>query len=167
MSKYLFTEAGWTLPLIEKTWEKIDKIGKEVFGLDYHQPQIEIVSYEQMLDAYSTTGLPVMYHQWSFGKSFIKFRDDYLEGHSGLAYEMVINTNPAIAYLMETNTMTMQALVLAHACCGHTHFFKNNYLFKEWTDPDAILNYLVFAKNYVEQCEYQYGNEKVAKILDA
>ncbi len=54
----------------------------------------------------------------------------YKHGQMGLAYEMVINSNPCIAYLMEENTMTMQALVIAHACYGHNSFFKNNYLFK-------------------------------------
>ncbi len=46
----------------------------------------------------------------------------------GLAYELVINSNPCISYLMEENTMAMQALVIAHACYGHNSFFKNNYL---------------------------------------
>ena len=58
----------------------------------------------------------------------------YRKGYSGLAYEIVINSNPCICYVMEENTMTMQALVMAHAAFGHNHFFKNNYLFKQWTD---------------------------------
>ena len=53
----------------------------------------------------------------------------------GLAYEIVINSNPCIAYLMEENTMTMQALVIAHACYGHNSFFKGNHLFRQWTPP--------------------------------
>ena len=52
----------------------------------------------------------------------------------GLAYEIVINSNPCIAYLMEENTMAMQALVIAHAAYGHNCFFKGNYLFRMWTD---------------------------------
>jgi stage V sporulation protein R len=50
---------------------------------------------------------------------------------------------------MEENTMTMQTLVIAHAAFGHNHFFKNNYLFRQWTDAEGILDYLDFAKRYV------------------
>ena len=58
----------------------------------------------------------------------------YKRGQMGLAYEIVINSNPCIAYLMEENSLTMQALVIAHAAYGHNSFFKGNYLFRTWTD---------------------------------
>jgi spore cortex formation protein SpoVR/YcgB (stage V sporulation) len=163
----LYEDSEWSFEKIEKTWEVIDDIGKNVFGIDYFPPQLEMVSYEQMLDNYSSTGMPNMYRHWSFGKRFIEDYDSYIAGKSGLAYEMIINTNPSIAYLMENNSMTMQALVMAHAVCGHASFFKNNYLFKEWTDAESILDYLAFAKQYVEDCEYKYGAEEVEQILDA
>ena len=63
--------------------------------------------------------------------------------------------------------MTMQALVIAHACMGHNHFFKNNYLFRQWTDASSILTYLDFAKKYIAKCEDEYGIEEVEEILDA
>ena len=85
----------------------------------------------------------------------------------GLAYEIVINSNPCIAYLMEENTMTMQALVIAHACYGHNSFFKNNYLYRTWTDASSIIDYLVFAKQYLSQCEERHGVEEVEKVLDS
>jgi stage V sporulation protein R len=85
----------------------------------------------------------------------------------GLAYEIVINSSPCISYLMEENTATMQALVIAHAAFGHNHFFKNNYLFKQWTDADGILDYLEFAKTYVAQCEERQGRLAVEQTLDA
>ena len=86
-----------------------------------------------------------MYRHWSFGKHFA--RDEALYRRAqGLAYEIVINSNPCITYIMEENTMTMQTLVMAHAAFGHNHFFKNNYLFRQWTDADGILDYLEFAK---------------------
>ena len=77
----------------------------------------------------------------------------------GLAYEIVINSIPCISYIMEENTATMQTLVIAHAAFGHNHFFKNNYLFKQWTDADGILDYLEFAKSYIAQCEERYGHD--------
>src|SRR5437879_12779285 len=82
------------------------------------------------------------------------------------AYEVVINSSPCISYLMEENTATMQALVIAHAAFGHNHFFKNNYLFKQWTDADGILDYLEFAKSYVTQCEERHGRQAVERTLD-
>jgi spore cortex formation protein SpoVR/YcgB (stage V sporulation) len=85
----------------------------------------------------------------------------------GLAYEIVINSSPCISYLMEENTATMQTLVIAHAAFGHNHFFKNNYLFKQWTDADGILDYLEFAKRYVAHCEERHGRLAVEHTLDA
>jgi spore cortex formation protein SpoVR/YcgB (stage V sporulation) len=85
----------------------------------------------------------------------------------GLAYEIVINSNPCIAYLMEENTLTMQALVIAHAAYGHNSFFKNNYLFKTWTAADAIVDYLIFARGYIADCEERYGVAEVENLLDA
>ena len=63
--------------------------------------------------------------------------------------------------------MTMQTLVLAHAAFGHNHFFKNNYLFRQWTDAGGILDYLAFARDYVTKCEEKYGVEAVERVLDA
>ena len=85
----------------------------------------------------------------------------------GLAYEIVINSSPCISYLMEENTATMQALVIAHAAFGHNHFFKNNYLFKLWTDAKGILDYLNFAKGYIAHCEERYWPTAVERTLDA
>ena len=68
---------------------------------------------------------------------------------------------------MEENTATMQTLVIAHAAFGHNHFFKNNYLFKQWTDADGILQYLDFAKSYIAECEERYGQAAVERLLDA
>jgi stage V sporulation protein R len=79
----------------------------------------------------------------------------------------VINSSPCISYLMEENTATMQTLVIAHAAFGHNHFFKNNYLFKQWTDAEGILDYLEFAKGYVAQCEERHGRLAVEQTLDA
>jgi spore cortex formation protein SpoVR/YcgB (stage V sporulation) len=111
--------------------------------------------------------MPIGYHHWSFGKHFVGVEKSYQRGEMGLAYELVINSNPCISYLMEENTMAMQALVIAHACYGHNSFFKNNYLFKMWTSPDAIIDYLVFARNYISECEQRHGIDKVEEILDA
>jgi len=166
MNKPLFTGPEWTFELLEKTWKVIDKIARETFGLEYYAPQIEIITSEQMLSNYSSHAMPIMYPHWSFGKNFLKNDEAYRKGFMGLAYEVVINTDPCIAYLMETNSMTMQALVMAHASCGHSSFFKNNYLYKNWTEAKYIIDYLKFARSYIKECEYKYGEQEVESFLD-
>lgn len=167
MTKPLFNTAEWSFELLERTWEVINKVATKKFGLDYYDPQIEIITSEQMLNNYSSVAMPIMYSHWSFGKTFVRNDRAYQKGIQGLAYEVVINTNPCIAYLMENNTMTMQTLVMAHALCGHGSFFKHNYLFKKWTDAESIIDYLKFARNYIKDCEYKYGEQEVEELLDA
>jgi len=156
----------WSLPLLEQYEQKI-AAAAEKYHLDTYPNQIEIINSEQMLDAYASIGMPINYTHWSFGKKFLQMEKNYRRGQMGLAYEIVINSNPCIAYLMEENTMTMQAIVLAHACYGHNSFFKGNYLFKAWTTPESIIDYLLFAKNYILECEERYGVTAVEEILDA
>ncbi len=120
-----------------------------------------------MMDAYASVGMPVNYRHWSYGKEFISTEKNYKRGHMGLAYEIVINSNPCISYLMEENTLAMQALVIAHAAYGHNSFFKGNYLFRMWTDAASIIDYLVYAKNYVAACEEKHGLEAVESFLDS
>ena len=156
----------WTFELIQSYDRAIAEIASE-YGLDTYPNQIEIISSEQMMDAYAASGMPLGYHHWSYGKQFVSIENAYKRGQMGLAYELVINSNPCIAYLMEENTMAMQALVIAHACYGHNSFFKGNYLFRTWTDADSIIDYFLFAKNYIAECEERYGVDAVEKILDS
>ncbi|MGL5163323.1 MAG: SpoVR family protein, partial [Plesiomonas shigelloides] len=156
----------WTFNLLEQYHQEIDRVAK-LYRLSTYPNQIEIITAEQMMDAYSSIGMPINYNHWSFGRKFIETEQNYKHGYMGLAYEIVINSNPCIAYLMEENTITMQALVIAHACYGHNSFFKNNYLFKSWTDASSIIDYLLFAKHYISDCEEKYGVDEVEKILDS
>jgi stage V sporulation protein R len=167
MSKLLYDTNDWTFERLQAAEEAIAEIAFEELKLDVYPNQIEIIGSDQMLDAYSSNGLPLMYNHWSFGKHFVQQEYSYRKGHSGLAYEIVINSSPCISYLMEENSMTMQALVIAHAAYGHNHFFKNNYLFRQWTDAEGIVDYLGFAKNYINKCEEKYGLKAVEDTLDA
>ncbi len=160
------TSSEWTFELIETYDREIGKIA-ESYGLDTYRSQIEIISSEQMMDAYASVGMPLGYHHWSYGKQFLNVERSYNRGQMGLAYEIVINSNPSIAYLMEENSMAMQALVIAHACYGHNSFFKSNYLFTTWTDADSIIDYLLFAKNYIDHCEQTQGIDAVEAIIDS
>jgi spore cortex formation protein SpoVR/YcgB (stage V sporulation) len=164
--KLISQGSEWTFELIERYEREIARVAAG-YGLDTYPNQIEVITAEQMMDAYSSVGMPVNYHHWSFGKQFLGVEQRYKRGHMGLAYEIVINSNPCIAYLMEENTITMQALVIAHAAYGHNSFFKNNYLFQTWTNADAIVDYLLFARNYIAECEQRYGEEEVELLLDS
>jgi stage V sporulation protein R len=159
-------QSEWTFDLIEHAHEEIRRVAKS-FGLDTYPNQLEIITAEQMMDAYTSVGMPVSYNHWSFGKHFLSTEKSYKRGQMGLAYEIVINSNPCIAYLMEENSLTMQALVIAHAAYGHNSFFKGNYLFRTWTDADAIVDYMVFAKNYIAECEQRHGIDAVEQLLDS
>ncbi|QPB83880.1 SpoVR family protein [Pseudoalteromonas rubra] len=156
----------WTFDLLEEYQAEIARVAAH-YRLDTYPNQIEVITAEQMMDAYSSVGMPIGYAHWSYGKKFIQTEQTYKRGQMGLAYEIVINSDPCIAYLMEENTMPMQALVMAHACYGHNSFFKGNYLFKTWTDASSIIDYLVFAKNYVAKCEQKYGIDEVENLLDS
>jgi len=160
------TGSEWTFELIQKYDQEIARVA-EHYGLDTYPNQIEVITSEQMMDAYSSVGMPLNYNHWSFGKQFVTTEQQYKRGQMGLAYEIVINSNPCISYLMEENTMTMQALVIAHACYGHNSFFKGNYLFRTWTDASAIIDYLLFAKNYIAKCEERHGVDAVEQMLDS
>lgn len=163
--KLLSTTSEWTLERIQRYDREISRIAK-LYQLETYPNRIEIISSEQMLDAYSSVGMPMNYHHWSFGKRFLDAEKEYKRGYSGLAYEMVINSNPCISYLLEENSMVTQAVVIAHACYGHNSFFKNNYLFQLWTHAESIIDYLVFARHYIQSCEEKYGVSNVEELLD-
>jgi spore cortex formation protein SpoVR/YcgB (stage V sporulation) len=160
------TEADWTFELLQEYEHEIGRVADN-FGLDTYPNQIEIINSEQMMDAYASSAMPINYHHWSFGKHFLSVQNSYRRGHMGLAYEIVFNSNPCIAYLMEENTLTMQALVIAHASYGHNSFFKNNYMFRTWTDASSIIDYMLFARKFVAHCEQRHGVDEVERVLDA
>jgi len=165
-NRLLYEGADWDFDRLRRAYDAIEQIAVEELGLELYRNQIEVITAEQMLDAYAGVGMPLMYRHWSFGKRFARNEMLYRKGLRGLALEMVINSNPSICYVMEENTMTMQATVLAHAAMGHNHFFKANQAFRSRTDADAILDYLAFAKSFVARCEERHGVKAVERILD-
>ena len=122
----LFGGTDWDFGTLQRAYGAIEEIALRDLGLDVYPNQIEVITAEQMLDAYASIGMPLFYKHWSFGKHFAFHEAVYRRGLMGLAYEIVINSSPCISYIMEENTATMQTLVMAHAAFGHNHFFKNN-----------------------------------------
>ena len=167
MSKLLWQGNDWTFDTINNVYAACENIAVNELNLNCYPNSLEVITTEQMLDAYTSVGMPIYYKHWSFGKHFVQEQRNYQSGRSGLAYELVINSNPCINYLMEDNTMTTQALVIAHAAFGHNHFFKNNYLFQQWTDAGGIVDYLIFARDYIDAQEVKHGRKAVEDWLDS
>jgi len=137
------------------------------FGLDPYAQEFEICDYEQMLSYMVYSGMPSHYPHWSYGKSFEKLKTLYDYALTGLPYEMVINSNPAIAYLMRDNTLALQVLTMAHVY-GHNDFFKNNFTFRTIRAEFTIETFKAHAnrvRHYIE--DPSIGLEKVERILDA
>ena len=82
----------WTFDLLDIYLAEIDRVAK-LYRLDTYPHQIEVITSEQMMDAYSSVGMPINYPHWSFGKKFIETERLYKHGQQGLAYEIVINSN--------------------------------------------------------------------------
>lgn len=167
LKKPVFNGVEWNTDTIAQGWEIIDTIAREKYQWEGYNVQFEIVTAEQLLSKEVNIGMPIMYNHYSLGRDFLQIYDDYQKGKHGLAYEMIINTDPSICYILETNTQMMHLLVTAHAAVGHNHFFKYNYLFKNWTTPNNIVNYLLYAKDYFHQCEEQYGIDRVEAFISS
>ena len=139
----------------------------ESFSLDPYPQEFEICDYEEMLSYMVYSGMPSHYPHWSYGKAYEKLKTLYDYGLSGLPYEMVINSDPCIAYLMRDNTLALQVLTIAHVY-GHNDFFKNNFTFRTIRGEFTIETFKAHAnrvRHYVE--DPSIGLEKVERILDA
>ncbi len=150
-----------------QVWDdKICEIARS-YGLDWFEITYEICDYYEMIGHMSYHGMPSHYNHWSYGKTFERTHLNYNMGQSGLPYEMIINSNPSIAYLMLQNPLYLQILIMAH-CVGHSDFFKNNRCFKS-TDPGHVVSRMRNAKKriqgYVENPSI--GQDKVEDFLDS
>ncbi len=151
-----------------KMWnERIEEIAQAV-GLDYYEQEFEICSYEDMIGYEAYVGMPSHYPHWSYGKSYERIKTLHKYNLTGLPYEMVINSNPCLAYLMKDNTLLLQILTIAHVY-GHNDFFKNNRLFRDGTKAELTIETF---KNHADRIrEYiadpGIGYAKVEKILNA
>lgn len=157
----------YSLKDLEMWNEKIEEIALEA-GLDYYPQEFEIVNYNEMLGYESYVGMPSRYPHWSFGKQYERLKTLYNYNLTGLPYEMVINSNPCLAYLMKDNTLLLQILTIAHVY-GHNDFFKNNRMFKEGTNAEYTLemfkNHSNTVKNYIN--DPSIGYKEVESIINA
>lgn len=157
---------GWTERDLVYWDEKILAVAERL-GLDWYPIDYEIIDYQEMLGAMAYTGVPSHYRHWSYGKEYERTHTLYNMGQTGLPYEMIINSNPSIAYLMRENALYVHILTMAH-CVGHSDFFKNNRMFND-TNPNNIIDSFKSAARYVRKLieDPSIGIDKVETILDA
>src|SRR5689334_13580213 len=158
--------AEWEIRDLEYWDEKIrEKV--EEFGLSCYPQEFEVCDHFQMLGYMAYSGMPSHYPHWSYGKSYEKLKTLYDYGVSGIPYEMVINSSPALAYLMRDNSLCLQILTIAHVY-GHNDFFKKNFTFKSTRAEFTIGTFKAHAdrvRRYVDTPSI--GLEKVESFLDA
>jgi len=159
--------ADYSIRELEQWNKRIEEIAREE-GLDSYEQEFEICDYEDMIGYETYVGMPSHYPHWSFGKSYEKIRTLHKYNLSGLPYEMVINSNPCIAYLMKDNTLLLQILTMAHVY-GHNDFFKNNRLFKQGTRAEYTVEMFKSHANRIRQyiSDPGIGYARVEKILNA
>lgn len=159
--------ADYTMADLEYYNRLIEEAVRE-YGLDCYPQEFEICNYEDMLSYEAYSGMPSRYPHWSFGKSWERKKTFYRYNLTGLPYEMVINSNPCLAYLMKENSLLLQVLTIAHVY-GHNDFFKNNRLFKDGTRAEYTTE--VFKSHAKRLREYiadpSIGYTRVERILDA
>jgi stage V sporulation protein R len=158
--------ADYSIADLERWDERIREKAEE-FGLDVYPQEFEICDHSDMLGYMAYSGMPSHYPHWSYGKAYEKLKTLYDYGVSGLPYEMVINSSPALAYLMRDNTLCLQILTIAHVY-GHNDFFKRNFNFKQTRAEFTIGTFKAHAqrvRSYIE--DPSIGLERVESILDA
>ncbi|WP_163192921.1 SpoVR family protein [Clostridium thermarum] len=157
----------YTIKDLEK-WNELVEEMADAMGLSYYRQEFELIGYKDMLAYEAYLGMPSRYPHWSFGKAYEKNRTMYRYNLTGLPYEMVINSDPCLAYLMKENTLLLQILTMAHVY-GHNDFFKNNRLFTEGTKADYTVemfkSHADRVRDYIN--DPSIGYENVEKILDA
>ncbi|HIL26459.1 MAG TPA: stage V sporulation protein R [Nitrospinaceae bacterium] len=158
--------SDWGLSELQEWDETIIALAKSN-NLDWFPINYEICDYYEMIGNMSYHGMPSHYNHWSFGKSFERTHQMYNLGAEGLPYELIINSDPSIAYLMRENPLYLQILIMCH-CVGHSDFFKNNRMFAN-TRPDSIVSGMRNAKKriqgYVENPHI--GIHKIEEFLDS
>mgnify|MGYP003638713131 FL=1 len=158
--------SDWNLKDLELWDEAIVKLAKS-HGLDWYPITYETCDYYEMLGNMSYHGMPTHYGHWSYGKSFEIQHSQYQHGASGLPYELIINSDPCISYLMRENPLYLQILIMAH-CVGHSDFFKKNRMFK-FTRADTVVPRMRNAKKRIQKYveDPWIGIEKVEQVIDA
>src|SRR5512140_40163 len=141
--------------------EEVEGYAKK-FGLDFFPILYEVLDYKTMNEVAAYGGFPTRYPHWRFGMDYEQLSKSYEWGLSKI-YEMVINTNPAYAYLLEGNSTTDQKIVMAHVC-AHVDFFKHNYFFSKTNRKmiDGMANHAARVRRHMAR----HGQDVVEDFID-
>lgn len=146
---------------LEAARVEIEQIAHD-FGLDFFPIIYELLDYRTLYETAAFGGFPTRYPHWRFGMEF----DQLLKGHiwaGSTIYEMVINTNPSYAYLLEGNEDVTQKMVMAHVT-GHSDFFKQNMWFAHTNRKmlDAMANHATRIQRIIDRIGY----DRVEDFID-
>jgi len=132
------------------------------YGLDFFPVIFEMLDYEEINMVASYGGFPLRYPHWRFGMQYEYMGKSYGYGLHKI-YEMVINNNPCYAYLLNSNQMVDQKLVIAHVY-AHCDFFKNNAFFANTNRKmmDEMANHGIRIQRYMDR----YGQDEVEEFVD-
>ncbi|WP_048600637.1 SpoVR family protein [Rubeoparvulum massiliense] len=146
---------------LEQAIEQLTSLAK-LEGLDFFDMRYEVCPPD-ILYTFGAYGMPTRYSHWSFGKAFYRMKLDYDLGLSRI-YELVINSDPCYAFLLEGNSLIQNKMIVAHVL-GHSDFFKNNQCFTG-TNRKMVHSMTLHAER-IRQYEMLYGRERVERFLDA
>ncbi|MDF2557929.1 MAG: stage sporulation protein [Bacillales bacterium] len=146
---------------LAKAIDEITEIAKG-FGLDFYSMRYEICPAD-IIYTFGAYGMPTRFSHWSFGKQFYKMKLHYDFGLSKI-YELVINSDPCYAFLLDGNSLIQNKLIVAHVL-AHCDFFKNNVRFRN-TKRDMVESMAASAER-IRAYEVKYGREVVEKTIDA
>ncbi len=148
-------------PELAAIHEEVKALAKQ-YGLDTFETIFELIDSDQMNMIAAYGGFPTRYPHWRFGMEYEQLAKSYEYGLSKI-YELVINNDPCYAYLMRSNGLTDQKLVMAHVY-GHCDFFKNNYWFSKTNRKmmDAMANHGTRIRAYMDR----HGVAEVEDFID-
>jgi stage V sporulation protein R len=146
---------------LERAIAEITEVA-EGFGLDFYPMRYEICPAD-IIYTFGAYGMPTRFSHWSFGKQFHKMKLQYDLGLSKI-YELVINSDPCFAFLLDSNSLIQNKLIVAHVL-AHSDFFKNNGRFAN-TRGDMVESMSATAERIAEY-EILHGKERVERFLDA
>lgn len=149
------------IKLFQESLEQISNKARE-FGLDFYEMRFEIIPSD-IIYTFGAYGMPTRYSHWSFGKAFHRMKTQYDYNLSKI-YELVINSDPCYAFLLDGNLLIQNKLVAAHVY-AHCDFFKNNQWFR-YTSRDMVESMSRNAER-IREYEYRFGRERVESLLDS
>ncbi|RME50597.1 MAG: SpoVR family protein [Caldilineae bacterium] len=148
-------------PELQQAWDEIETYARD-YGLDFFPIIFEVLDYKTLYEIAALGGFPVRYPHWRFGMEYNQLSKGYTYGLS-VIYEMVINTNPSYAYLLEGNEMVTQKMVMAHVT-AHVDFFKNNMWFAHTNRKmlDEMANHAARIERLIDR----HGYETIEDFID-